>query len=170
MAPNAPCGPRIGVSALPDISKDEMDFLDSSFFQSGESPKPQLPPPASIVEKYGSRGGALIVRIEEQNMIIKIDHKSYLRLEEAQAMCAIRKAFPNGEIPVPEVFGWRRHDDHVFLYMSIIHGKTLRQAWPLLTVDDKRSIHEDLARITDSLKRIVPYPPGMIGTPPIDVL
>jgi hypothetical protein len=81
-------------------------------------------------------------------------------------MRAIRQVFPNGEVPVPEVFGWRKHGDQVFIYMSIIHGKTLREVWPLLTEDDKRSIQSDLSGIIASLRRIAQDPPNVIGTAP----
>jgi hypothetical protein len=45
--------------------------------------------------------------------------------------------FVHGEITVPEVFGWRRHDGFVFIYMSLIRGRNLREAWPSLTERDK---------------------------------
>ncbi|KAG9251344.1 phosphotransferase enzyme family protein [Emericellopsis atlantica] len=88
MAPNGTCEPCIDMSNMVDISKDQMDFIDTSFFQSNESPGPQLPTPASIIQRYGD-GGARVVKIEEQNMAVKINDVCYLRLEE--------------EVPVPEI-------------------------------------------------------------------
>lgn len=103
-------------------------------------------------------------------MAVKIDDASYLNLEEAQTMRAIQQAFPNGEVPVPEVFGWRTHGTQIFIYMSIISGKTLREAWPLLTQDEKRLIQSDLSRIAGALRKISPYSSNPIGTTPIHLL
>ncbi|KAL5586745.1 hypothetical protein FOBRF1_016615 [Fusarium oxysporum] len=146
---------RIDVSALPDISQPEMDFLDSSFFQTRDSAeaRPELPTPASLFEEYGDRG-ADVIKIEKLNLAIKTDAQAHLNLEEAQTLWAIRKAFPNGEIPVPEVFGWRRYEDRVFIYMSLVPGKTLREAWPSLTQDDKTLLQKQLKEIIDSLRRL----------------
>lgn len=163
MAPNESFRPYLDTSTLPDVSKTETDFLDSSFFQSDGSPRLQLPTPTSIIEDYGD-GGARVVRIESLNVAVKIDHVSHLRLEEVQAMRAIRQIFPNGEIPVPEVFGWRRHGDQNFIYMSLIHGKTLREAWPSLTEDDKEFIRSELRQIIASLRLITQECPNQIGT------
>lgn len=165
MAPNGACEPYVDMSNLVDISKDQIDFLDTSFFQSNESPGPQLPTPASIIQRFGD-GGARVVKIEDLNIAVKINDASYLRLEEAQTMRAIRQVFPNGEVPVPEVFGWRTHGTQVFIYMSIISGKTLREAWPSLTEGEKRWIRSDLSRMIGALRRISPNPSNLIGTAP----
>lgn len=163
MAPNQSCRPFIDISTLPDISKTEMDFLDSSFFQSNESPRPQLPTPTSIIEEYGD-GGARVVRIESMNIAVKIDHISHLRLEEAQTMRAMRHIFPNGEVPVPEVFGWRRHHDQNFIYMSLVHGETLRERFSSLTEDEKELIRSELRRIIASLRLSTQECPNQIGS------
>jgi hypothetical protein len=157
--------PHIHISALPDISKANVDFLDSSFFQSAKSPRPELPTPASIIQQYGDNG-ACVVKIESLNLVVKINQASYLRLEEVQTMLAIRQVFPNGEVPVPEVFGWRKYEDQVFIYMSLVHGQTLREAWSSLTVDDKRSLQSDLSQIVASIRRITQDSPHVIGTKP----
>ncbi|KAI5457659.1 kinase-like domain-containing protein [Mariannaea sp. PMI_226] len=163
MAPNESSRLCIDTSSLPDISKPEMDFLDSSFFQSDKSPRPQLPTPASIIEAYGD-GGARVVKIENLNIAVKINHTSHLRLEEAQTMRVIRQIFPNGEVPVPEVFGLRRHRNQNFVYMSLVHGKTLREAWPSLTKGDKELIGSELRQIIASLRLITQDCPNQIAS------
>ena len=104
MALNRTCQACLDVSTLPDISKAEMDFLDSSFFQSDESLIPQLPTPASIFEQYGDKG-ACVIKIENLNIAVKIDHASYLRLEEAQTMRAIRQIFQTARSLSPKFLG-----------------------------------------------------------------
>lgn len=100
-------------------------------------------------------------------MAVKINHEPYLRLEEAQTMWAVRRLFPDGEVPVPEVFGWRKYDGRVFIYMSLIPGKTLREAWSSLTIDDKNSLQVKLREIVASLKQI--QSPGIIGKFSLDL-
>ncbi|KAF9768987.1 hypothetical protein IL306_013652 [Fusarium sp. DS 682] len=163
MSAKGESGPQIDIAALPDIMQPEMDFLDSSFFQTSESGavRPQLPTPASLLEEYGDLG-AEVIKIEKLNLAIKTDMQTYLNLEEAQTLWAIRKAFPNGEVPVPEVFGWRKYEDRVFIYMSLEPGETLREAWPSLTEDDKTSLQHQLKEIIDSL-RSLRQSPEIIG-------
>ncbi|KAF4983413.1 hypothetical protein FZEAL_1142 [Fusarium zealandicum] len=155
-------GMCIHVSALPDITQAEMDFLDSSFFRSGDAPRPQLPSPSFLLEEYGDCG-ADVIKIEKLNMAVKVNYECHLNLEEVQTMWAIRKAFPNDEIPVPEVFGWRKQDDRVFIYMSLVPGETLRQAWSSLTANDKTSLQTKLRDIIGSLRRLT-QTPEIIGS------
>ncbi|KAI0542880.1 hypothetical protein GGR58DRAFT_509745 [Xylaria digitata] len=124
--------PVIDISPLPDISRDEYEFHDTSFFQSR----------AILREHPNLRDGVVIY--EDLNLVVKFNDSRFLRREEAQALRAIRQAFPEGEVPVPEVFV----------------GKTLREVWPLLTNDDKSAISTELSHIVTALRRISPGPSG----------
>ena len=73
-------------------------------------------------------------------------------------MRAVRGAFPNHEVPVPELFGWRQFGGKNFIYMSHIAGKTLREAWPTLTEVDKKSIQDDLKRTIVTLRQVTHGP------------
>jgi hypothetical protein len=145
--------PLIDISSLPDISIEHMDFHDTSFFQSNGPSLPQLPTPEIILQQHPDLSDG-IVKFEHLNLVVKVGYSDYLRLEEAQTMRALRQAFPDNEVPVPEVFGWRTSGDQVFIYMSLIHGKTLREAWPSLTDVDKKSICDELRQIVFALRRI----------------
>lgn len=129
-----------------------MDFRDTSFFRSGD-PSLQLPSPAAIFQQFPDKG-ACVVKFEHLNLAVKIGHCSYMRLEEAQTMRAVRQVFANNEVPVPEVFGWRKYGDLNFIYMSLIPGQTLREAWPTLFEADKTLICSDLSRIVRELRRV----------------
>lgn len=153
---------RIDAASLPDASNLEVNFYDTSFFRSNSSHLPQLPSPASILQQHPHHG-ASVVKYAHLNLAVKFGDASYLRIEEAQTMRALRQLFVHGEVPVPEVFGWRRHGDQNFIYMSLITGLTLREAWPLLDDNDKGSICDDLSRIIKSLRTLTPSHP-FIGT------
>lgn len=55
----------------------------------------------------------------------------------------------------------KRDSQARMVYMSLIPGKTLREAWPSLTIDDKNSLQVKLKEIVASLKPI--QSPGIIG-------
>ncbi|EME80733.1 uncharacterized protein MYCFIDRAFT_35254 [Pseudocercospora fijiensis CIRAD86] len=82
----------------------------------------------------------------------------YLKFDEAVTMRAMRQIFRNDEIPVPEIFGWRTYNAHNFVYMSLIHGQTLRKAWPSLTEADQARICEQLSSVVSSLRSITRGP------------
>lgn len=79
---------HIDIASLPDIAEAEMDFRDTSFFRSGDALL-QLPSPSSILEQFPD-AGVRIVKFKHLNLAVKIGDSSYLRLEEAQTMRAIR--------------------------------------------------------------------------------
>ncbi len=147
--------PCIDISSLPDISIADMDFRDTSFFQSKGPSLPQLPSPTEIIQQYPKlRIGRGVAKFEHLNLIVKAGNSKYLRLEEVQTLRAIKQAFPTNEIPVPELFGWRKVGDQNFIYMSLVPGKTLREIWASLTTADKTSIRDQLGRIVTTLRRI----------------
>jgi hypothetical protein len=144
----------INISSLPDISKAEMDFHDTSFFHPSSGRVPQLPSPTELLQRSPDRERN-VVKFEHLNLVVKFGPPYYVRLEEAQAMVAMRQAFPNNEVPVPEVFGWRKHGHLNFIYMSLIPGKTLSEVWPTCTEKDKQRICDELGQIIISLRRLI---------------
>jgi aminoglycoside phosphotransferase len=95
-----------------------------------------------------------VVKFHHLDLVVKFGDQSRLRLEEALAMRAIRRMFPGNEVPVPEVFGWKAHQGQNFIYMSLIRGPTMRDAWPSLTESDKTSICDQLGGIVAALRRL----------------
>lgn len=157
--------PVMEISALPDISREKAGFLDASFFRSnGASSHPRFPTPTEISQDP-SNDNRKVVIFESLNLAVKVKHKSTIKLEEVQAMIAIRRAFPNGEVPVPEVFGWRQHNEKIYIYQSLSPGTSLKQAWPSLTKAEKVSICGELSKIVAALRLIKQNTPHyFIGT------
>ena len=120
MAAKDPNRHLIDIFALPDISRAEIDFDDTSFFSSRQLSSPQLLTPASILQQYP---GQSVIKFEHLNLAVKVENSSHLRLEEAQTMQAIRQAFPHKVLPVPEVFGWGKFGEQTFIYMCLIRGQ-----------------------------------------------
>ncbi len=143
--------PSILISTLPDISLAEIDFHDTSFFR----PKPtrQLPTPDQVLQRLPTPYDG-VARFEHLNLIVKVGQDDYYSLEEVQTMRALKQLFPNGEVPVPEVYGWRKSGRRIFIYMSLEPGKTIGEAWPSLTGEERETICNELWQIVQALRRI----------------
>jgi aminoglycoside phosphotransferase (APT) family kinase protein len=55
-------------------------------------------------------------------------------------------------VPVPEVYGWCREQGETFIYMQLVEGITLEQAWPNFDIEDKYEICQQLQRILENLR------------------
>ena len=159
MAMNGVSWPIIDAISLPNVSEAEVDFQDSSFFQSNGAVRAQLPTPLSVLQQLPNRGPG-VVKFEDLHLAVKFGDSDWVRFEEAQTMRAVRQAFPVNDIPIPEVFAWRKHGDMNFIYMSLIPGQTLEQAWESLNEADKASVCDDLGRIVRTLRRSRPNSPS----------
>ncbi|ORY71312.1 uncharacterized protein BCR38DRAFT_416435 [Pseudomassariella vexata] len=113
MVPESSKQTYFDVSSLPDTSIAEVDFVETSFFHSHALASPQLPTPANVLKENPDLEEGVAI-YKKLNLAIKFGGPSYLRLEEAQTMRAVKRAFPNNEVPVPEVFGWSKYRDKCF--------------------------------------------------------
>lgn len=91
---------------------------------------------------------------EDLNLVVKSGHRQHGRLEEALTMRALRNTFPDGEVPVPEVFGWKIRGESEYIYMGLVPGVRLFDAWDSLSAEDKASICEHLGKIRMELQKL----------------
>ena len=98
------------------------------------------------------------VRFESLGLIVKFGH--HVTIYEAQCLQIIKRVF-NDEIPVPEAYGWRVHNDQVFIYMQLIQGQALIDQWDSLSISDKLVICDQLRGITTSLRSVEQSPDDM---------
>lgn len=61
--------------------------------------------------------------------MVKLGSPQDDQLDEALAMQVLRKAFPGGEVPVPEIFGYKTHNGTQFIYLSLVPGLSFSKAW-----------------------------------------
>ncbi|KFA75714.1 hypothetical protein S40288_04955 [Stachybotrys chartarum IBT 40288] len=155
--------PVIDPACFPDTSLDAVDFRDTSFFQTKEASTSLSPTPLAIIEE-NPRVEKDVLIFKDQHLAVKIGPSTMVKFEEALAMRAIKKAFPKNEIPVPEVFGWRKHGRLNFIYMSYVPGITLREAWPDFKEQDKQRVCKELHEVVSALRRLKqPKKPPFIG-------
>jgi len=133
--------------------EQEMNFLDSSFFKGNLSGQ-TLPTPHEVRELSGQNQfhpRPLPVRFDHLNLLVKFG--PHVTITEAQSLCMIRRILGE-EVPVPEVYGWRVDGSHVFIYMQLVRGGTLRDRWDTLSLAEKTTAVEDLRRIVTSLRQV----------------
>lgn len=73
-----------------------------------------------------------------------------------QTMWALRKFLP--EVRVPEVYGWRRDGDELFVFMELIKGEPLHTRSKDLTEQEKTQICTELDTMVRALRRLVRPP------------
>lgn len=68
-----------------------------------------------------------------------VKHGAKISVAEAKCLKIVRERLFH-KIPVPEVYGWCRHDGQVFIYMELVQGVTLEQSWDTLVEEDRTSV------------------------------
>lgn len=153
---------------LPDGTKREMDFLDSTFFK---TPGQQLPTPAQVralSKDVSTRAQPTPVISKNPNILVKFG--PHVTVEEAQCLWMVRQTF-QGAVPVPEVFGWRVDDeDYVFIYMELIEGQTLVDGWDDINSADRDVMRNQLREIIGYLRQLSPRSEKYIGTHALNYL
>lgn len=86
-----------------------------------DHPTPVKFPTLGLIVKYGTDVTA--AEIEAQIMM-------YERLQ--------------GQVPVPEVYGWAKDGDQMFLYMALIEGDTLQTRFHALRETERQAICKEL--------------------------
>lgn len=132
----------------------DIDFRETSFFQNSTGRNHELPSTFEVDEREAKSPGRGVTIFEEMDLVVKSGHRQHGRLEEALTMRALRKAFPNGEVPVPEVFGWRTIGDSEYIYMSLVPGVRLFDAWDSIPAEDKSSVCDQLEKIQMELQKL----------------
>jgi hypothetical protein len=102
------------------------------------------------------------VTFEDLGLFVKCG--TNVRISEAQCLYALSHLLKD-HVPVPEVYGWRKYGDQIFIYMGNIQGQTLEKAWNKLEVDDRVSISRELKTIFNNLRRLEQDPADpFVGT------
>lgn len=70
-----------------------------------------------------------------------------------QCLWAVGKHL-RGRVPVPEVYGWRRDGNDVFIYMELVQGQTLAQRWESLTDTERVYVCNQLRSMVQSLRTL----------------
>jgi aminoglycoside phosphotransferase len=109
---------------------------------------PYVRPPPAIFEELG----------------LFVKWGSSVQVSEAQCLYAIRQTL-KGDVPVPEVYGWRAEGDEKYIYMEYVKGESLERLWPIMGHEDKAGISRELGTIFQRLRQVEQDPENpFIGT------
>ncbi|KAL6306016.1 kinase-like domain-containing protein [Sparassis latifolia] len=150
-----------------------MVFKGSYFFTQPDAPS-ALPSPeearmAAAAAAPNSKGShrPRPLRLPALNLLVKFGRT--ITIAEGQCLWAIRHLLP--QVPVPEVYGWCRDGQDIFIYMQLMPGCTLEERWQTLLPEDKRELCEQLRGIVGSLRRLEQDPSdrfiGHVGRQPL---
>lgn len=134
-------------SMLP--STDDTYFKDTAFFiQNKTLPSPEevrlaLKPPSNLRQ-------SVTVQFPAMKLIVKFGVS--ITPAEGQCLWAIRHLLPS--VPVPEVYGWCRNGSETFIYMQLIEGITLADAWPDLDTEDRFNVCQQLQVVLQDLRQL----------------
>lgn len=101
------------------------------------------------VTSFG-QGRPLPIIFPALNLIVK--HGLSITVAEGQCVWAIRHLLPN--VPILEVCGWCRDQGETFIYMQLVDGITLEDAWPDMVVEEKYEICVQLHNIWGELRQL----------------
>jgi hypothetical protein len=146
----------INSASLP--KSENIIFRKSSFFKD-HGANAELPTPATVRKEAAKpknlpgRWGHKRWAVPFFSMKLVVKYGPSVSIAEGQCLWAIRKSIGQ-QVPVPEVYGWRRDGNDVFIYMQLIEGPTLEDAWDTLAENDQAQIHQQLRHIVTSLRSL----------------
>ena len=84
-----------------------------------------------------------------------------MMLTEAKAQKELHHLL-QGQVPIPEIFGWTEDAGQTFIYMELVEGVTLQERWPILDETDRLAICEELKHMVEAWRALdqgasVPY-------------
>jgi hypothetical protein len=142
-------------------------FHGSLYFKKNKS----LPSPAEVRETAARSTDYRVsnprrsppVFFSQLGLVVK--YGTEITLAEGQCLLYIRRGLCP-EVPVPEIYGWCRDGDQVFLYMELIEGITLEKSWETLTEDDRIFVCRQLRSMIGAWRGLKQdYSPQFIGSP-----
>ncbi|KJR88591.1 uncharacterized protein SPSK_07709 [Sporothrix schenckii 1099-18] len=92
-----------------------------------------------------------VMMYRELGLAVKFGH--HVSVSEAHALLFVRKHCP--EVPMPEVYAWRRNRRQTFIYMQYIEGQKVQ--FEDLDDDQLRSFARALERVPQSLVSPIPF-------------
>jgi hypothetical protein len=142
----------------PFLFDESVVFRDSSFFKRPNALL-SLPTPTEVREVASHSGNPrakLITRpppVHFPHLGLLVKYGTEVTLAEGQCLLFIRNTLSE-VVPVPEVYGWCKDDDQVFIYMELVEGMTLEKSWNTMIEGEKTSICQELRNMVNAWRGI----------------
>ncbi|CBX93423.1 hypothetical protein IAQ61_009116 [Plenodomus lingam] len=150
-------------------------FRESSFFKKPNAPL-SLPTPTEVreVASHSENPRAKLVTrpppVIFSNLGLLVKYGTEVALAEGQCLLFIHNTLSK-VLPVPEVYGWCKDDDQVFLYMELVDGMTMEKSWDTMVEGEKTSVCQQLHDMVVALRGVQQdsWPPfiGHVGKQPL---
>lgn len=146
---------RLPVSIIP--SDESIVFRNSSFFTQQDAAC-ALPSPAEVraaaeLMDTGHRGPRHPRPVWFSSLNLVVKYGCEITIAEGQCLWVIKRLLLD-TIPVPEVYGWCRDGDEVFIYMQMVRGPTLEARWESLTTEERVDVCEQLRQMVGALAQL----------------
>ncbi|KAH6645375.1 kinase-like domain-containing protein [Truncatella angustata] len=135
-----------------------MEILhESSFFR--ETRAPALPEPEEVrkLNRLSGNDGSTSfdrpppVIIPSLGLVVK--YGGNVTIAEAQTQVMVYERL-NGQVPVPEVYGWAKDGDQRFIYMSLVEGDQLNTRWSDLSEGERQAVCQELRKMVEAWKAV----------------
>jgi aminoglycoside phosphotransferase len=126
-------------------------FKDTAFFVTNSRLPTTQEVRAATTLRSDNPHIATTVAFPEQGHFVKYGPE--VKPSEGQCMRLV-KYYLASEVPVPEVYGWDKDGDDVFLYMQFISGVRLQELWLRIGPDEKASLVEEIRQIVQRLGQL----------------
>lgn len=153
--------------ATPNIT-----FPESSFFhRSSQLPLPdEVRTRARLISDFGKlSGGTRPPPVQVRSLGLLVKYGSEVTIAEGQCLFALRQLF-RGAVPVPEVYGWCKDGQEVFIYMGLVQGETLERQWDTMDSEECLGVCKELRMIMDNVRRLEQDPEHPFIGEPIQIL
>lgn len=142
-----------------DTIHSTLDSTHTSSFEHQDQSvdMPELPTPSEVRAKHNGNSFGT-VSFPDRELFVKYGPPHKASIDEAQTLQALRQAFPNNEVPIPQLRGWRTEEGINYIYMSLIPGSTLESVWSTLSVSEKDRIATQVKQIVASLRSLGQQP------------
>lgn len=110
---------------MPQLTYDDFSSTTTFIDDLGHQPNEiSLPSPSAVrARNYDNEFGT--VSFPDLSLFVKYGPPYKVSINEARTLQALGRAFPNGEVPIPQFYGWRCEEGINFIYMSLVPGDTL---------------------------------------------
>ncbi|KAI4591919.1 hypothetical protein KJ359_012105 [Pestalotiopsis sp. 9143b] len=146
-------GQKIMTQELP--TGENRIFTESTSFKKDQG---DLPSPDQIrqrdIETNGIRARCErppVVVFKEQKLVVK--YGSFITTAEAQCLWYFNR-YMKDHVPTPELYGWCQDAGETFIYMELISGETLKEAWPSMTEEEQDIVCRELRECVAAWRRL----------------
>jgi hypothetical protein len=144
-------------SLCPVLSPKVNFFPGSSFFR--ERRAPELPSPdeirslnqASDHYRATSFNRPSPVAIPSLGLLVK--YGADVTVAEVETQVLIHERL-QGEVPVPEVFGWAEDGGQIFIYMALVKGETLQARFGSMDTTEREAVCQQLRVMVNAWRSI----------------